>query len=104
MMRSIGRHAAALLTLVLVVGVSAALAQSPMGDSEPQDTGTLERAEVVNELLLPHAADITPTPDVTPTLRSPPQQEDVEGKSDSRTNESRDDKWGHSPLEPPSSE
>jgi hypothetical protein len=98
MMRSIGRHAAALLTLVLVVGVSAALAQSPMGDSEPQDTGTLERAEVVNELLLPHAADITPT------LRSPPPQGDVEGKSDSRTNESRDDKWGHSPLEPPSAE
>ena len=104
MMRSIGRHAAALLTLVLVVGVSAALAQSPMGDSEPQDTGTLERAKVVNELLLPHAADITPAPDITPTLRSPPPQADVEGKFDSRTNESRDDKWGHSPVEPPSSE
>ena len=98
MMKSIGRHAAALLTLVLVVGVSAALAQSPMGDSEPQDTGTLERAKVVNELPSQYAADITLP------QRSPPQQGDVEGKSDSRTNEYRDHKWGHSPLEPPSAE
>jgi hypothetical protein len=98
MMRSIGRHAAALLTLVLVVGVSAALAQSPKRASQPQDPGALERAKVVNELPSQHVADITLP------QRSPPQQGDVEGKSDSRTNEYRDHKWGHSPLEPPSAE
>jgi hypothetical protein len=84
MMKSIGRHAAALLTLVLVVGVSAALAQSPKGSSQPQDPRASEQGKVVNEVVLPHVADNTPT------LRSPPQQEDVKEESDSRTDRYRD--------------
>jgi hypothetical protein len=84
MMRSIGRHAAALLALVLVVEISAALAQSTIGTSQPRDSEALERAKVMVEdvkVIVQHNGDRAPSHTVHTFRNFSPTRAQVEGDS-----------------------